>query len=168
MIGITQPRRVAAITVARRVAVEKDCSVGQLVGYAVRFEDNTSEQTKIKYMTDGTLLREALNNRLLTKYSCIILDEAHERTLSTDILFGIVKNAQLKRRQKQMDPLKIIVMSATMDVDHFHKYFPDSDVVILEGRTFTVKVHSPINEVANYGSVVFNTIFQIHEDGDEK
>ena len=169
MIGITQPRRVAAISIAKRVAIEKNCALGELVGYAVRFEDMTSDSTRIKYMTDGILLREALSDRTLIKYSVIILDEAHERTLSTDVLFGIVKNAQLKRKQKQLDPLKIIVMSATMDVDHFHQYFPESSVAILEGRTFTVKVHSPnITDESMYCDIIYNTIFQIHTDGDEK
>lgn len=91
VVAVTQPRRIAAISVAQRVAQEKYCQVGDLVGYTVRFEDCTSDATKIRYMTDGSLLREAIRDRLLLVYSVIILDEAHERTVNTDVLFGIVK-----------------------------------------------------------------------------
>lgn len=91
MVAVTQPRRIAAISVAQRVAQEKFCQVGEIVGYTVRFEDCTSAATKIRYMTDGSLLREAIRDRLLMAYSTVILDEAHERTVNTDVLFGIVK-----------------------------------------------------------------------------
>lgn len=91
MIGCTQPRRVAAISVAKRVAEEFGCRVGQEVGYNIRFEDCTSSDTIIKYMTDGMLLREALVDPSLTRYSVVMLDEAHERTISTDVLFGLLK-----------------------------------------------------------------------------
>jgi pre-mRNA-splicing factor ATP-dependent RNA helicase DHX16 len=90
-IGCTQPRRVAAMSVAARVAEEVGCRVGQEVGYSIRFEDCTSDKTAIKYMTDGMLLREFLTEPDLAGYSCMIIDEAHERTLSTDILLGLVK-----------------------------------------------------------------------------
>ena len=91
MIGCTQPRRVAAVSVAKRVSEEMACDLGKLVGYAIRFEDQTSEETIIKYMTDGVLLRESLNDPDLDQYSSIIMDEAHERSLNTDVLFGILK-----------------------------------------------------------------------------
>lgn len=90
MIGCTQPRRVAAVSVAKRVAEEFGCELGKEVGYSIRFEDCTSKQTRIKYMTDGVLLRESLNDPDLEQYSCIIMDEAHERSLNTDVLFGIL------------------------------------------------------------------------------
>jgi len=90
-IGCTQPRRVAAVSVAKRVSEEMDCDLGDIVGYAIRFEDLTTEKTKIKYMTDGVLLRESLNDPDLEQYSAIIMDEAHERSLNTDVLFGILK-----------------------------------------------------------------------------
>ncbi|EDS32957.1 pre-mRNA-splicing factor ATP-dependent RNA helicase PRP2 [Culex quinquefasciatus] len=168
MIGITQPRRVAAITVAKRVAQEQECSVGDVVGYAVRFEDATSANTQIKYLTDGILFREALSDQLLKKYNIIVLDEAHERTIATDVLFGIVKKAQQTRR-KMLVPLKVIVMSATMDVDHFSQYFNKCPVMHLQGSNFKVKVYQSMDNT-NYLEAVITTIFQIHEncndDGD--
>ena len=91
-IGCTQPRRVAATSVAKRVADEIGCTLGQEVGYSIRFEDCTSPATKIKYMTDGLLLRECLIDPDMSQYSVIILDEAHERTVQTDILFGLIKS----------------------------------------------------------------------------
>lgn len=91
MIACTQPRRVAAMSVASRVAEEMDCTLGQEVGYSIRFEDQTSDTTILKYMTDGMLLREAMTDPFLERYSVIILDEAHERTISTDVLFGLIK-----------------------------------------------------------------------------
>lgn len=91
-IGCTQPRRVAAMSVAKRVAEEAGCRVGQEVGYTIRFEDCTSPETRIKYMTDGMLLRECLIDPAMSQYSVVILDEAHERTISTDVLFGLLKS----------------------------------------------------------------------------
>jgi pre-mRNA-splicing factor ATP-dependent RNA helicase DHX15/PRP43 len=91
MIACTQPRRVAAMSVAQRVADEMDVKLGQEVGYSIRFEDNTSPNTFLKYMTDGMLLREAMSDPLMSRYSAVILDEAHERTLNTDILMGLLK-----------------------------------------------------------------------------
>jgi pre-mRNA-splicing factor ATP-dependent RNA helicase DHX15/PRP43 len=96
MIACTQPRRVAAMSVAQRVADEMDVKLGQEVGYSIRFEDNTSPNTFLKYMTDGMLLREAMSDPLMSRYSAIILDEAHERTLNTDILMGLLKEVKLK------------------------------------------------------------------------
>jgi ATP-dependent RNA helicase DHX8/PRP22 len=110
LIGCTQPRRVAAMSVAKRVAEEVGCRLGSEVGYTIRFEDHTGPETKIKYMTDGILQREILLDPLLNKYSCIMLDEAHERTIATDVLFGLLKKT-LKRRPD----MKLIVTSATLD-----------------------------------------------------
>jgi len=118
MIACTQPRRVAAVTVAGRVAEEVGCALGQAVGYAVRFDDKTSARTVIKYMTDGVLLREAMADPLLTHYAVVVLDEAHERSLQTDILFGLIRRAQ-----RQRPDLRVVVMSATLEVESFRKFF---------------------------------------------
>lgn len=96
MIGCTQPRRVAAMSVAKRVSEEMQVELGSEVGYSIRFEDCTSDKTVIKYMTDGVLLRESLNEGDLDRYSVIILDEAHERSLSTDVLMGLLKKSVLR------------------------------------------------------------------------
>lgn len=99
MIACTQPRRVAAMSVAQRVADEMDVKLGEQVGYSIRFEDNTSPSTFLKYMTDGMLLREAMSDPLLSRYSAVILDEAHERTLNTDILMGLLKEVNKIERE---------------------------------------------------------------------
>ncbi|XP_059480642.1 ATP-dependent RNA helicase DHX33 [Neocloeon triangulifer] len=165
VIAITQPRRVAAITVAQRVAAERGCSIGEQVGYAVRFEDVTSNTTKIKFMTDGLLLREAMLDPLLLNYNVIVLDEAHERSISTDILFGIVKSAQ-RRREKQGVPLKIVVMSATMDVDHMREYFSSKPqkfvpVVWIEGRVHDVEIKHLTKPHEDYAAACLSTLFLI-------
>ena len=108
-IGCTQPRRVAAMSVAKRVCEEMNVKLGDEVGYSIRFEDHTSSKTVIKYMTDGMLLREALIDKYLSQYSVIMLDEAHERTINTDVLFGILKKVALKRKD-----FLLIVTSATL------------------------------------------------------
>ena len=122
IIGISQPRRIATISIATRVAEEMNCKLGEIVGYSVRFEYVYSDKTKLKFMTDGILLREAVTDPLLKSYSVIILDEVHERSLNNDILLGVVKNAQHQRRNNQMHPLKIIIMSATIDPIPFIKF----------------------------------------------
>ncbi len=119
---MTQPRRVAAISVAKRVALEMNVKLGQEVGYSVRFDINACSKTKIKFLTDGMLLRECMLDKNLSKYNIIILDEAHDRTLHTDILLALVKLMQSKRKD-----LKIIVMSATLQVELFQKYFQSAD-----------------------------------------
>jgi pre-mRNA-splicing factor ATP-dependent RNA helicase DHX15/PRP43 len=118
-IACTQPRRIAAVSVATRVAHEMDVRVGELVGYTIRFEDVSHPKlTRLKYVTDGMLLREAFQDDRLSRYDCIILDEAHERTLSTDVLMGLLKGIL-----KQRPELHMVVMSATLERDHFCTYF---------------------------------------------
>ena len=165
MIACTQPRRVAAITVAQRVCQEMNCELGKTTGYCVRFEDCTSAETKIKYMTDGMLLREAISDPLLLRYSLIILDEVHERTIHTDVLLGIVKTAQHNRsnQKKIHKPLKVILMSATMDVDEFSVYFQKAPVIYLEGRQFQVEVFHSVQEQTDYIFSSIATVFQIHK-----
>lgn len=168
MIAVTQPRRVAAITISTRVAKEMKCKLGDDVGYTVRFEDMTSKKTKIRFMTDGSLLREALSDKLLLKYSVIILDEAHERTINTDILFGIVKEAQKTRKIRGMASLKIIIMSATMDVDHFSKYFNLCKTIYLEGRTHPIKLMHAKEPQTDYANACLSTLVKIHQTAPPK
>jgi ATP-dependent RNA helicase DHX8/PRP22 len=157
MIGCTQPRRVAAMSVAKRVAEEVGCQLGQEVGYAIRFEDCTSPATKIKYMTDGMLEREVLVDPELKRYSVIMLDEAHERTISTDVLFALLKKT-LKRRPD----LKVIVTSATLDADKFSMYFNECPIFSIPGRTFPVEIMYSREPESDYLDAALVTVMQIH------
>lgn len=134
-IGCTQPRRVAAMSVAQRVSTEMGVELGQEVGYSIRFEDVTSDKTMIKYMTDGVLLRETLVEEDLDRYSAIIMDEAHERSLNTDVLFGILKKVVSRRRD-----FRLIVTSATLDAEKFASFFGSAPIFKIPGRTFPVDV----------------------------
>lgn len=134
-IGHTQPRRVAARTVAHRIAEELNVPFGQSVGYQVRFTDKTSPMTHIKVMTDGILLAETQRDRLLTQYDTIIIDEAHERSLNIDFLLGYLKRILPKRPD-----LKLIITSATIDVERFSKHFNHAPIVEVSGRTYDVDV----------------------------
>ena len=135
-VACTQPRRVAAMSVAARVADEMDVELGEEVGYNIRFENNSGPKTILKYMTDGMLLREAMEDHDLTRYSCIILDEAHERTLATDILMGLLKQVSVRRPD-----LKIIIMSATLDAEKFQNYFNNAPLLAVPGRTHPVEIY---------------------------
>uniref|UniRef100_A0A672HVK8 RNA helicase n=1 Tax=Salarias fasciatus TaxID=181472 RepID=A0A672HVK8_SALFA len=140
-IGITQPRRVAAITVAQRVAQEMQCTLGKEVGYQVRFDDCTSQDTQVKYMTDGCLLREILADPGLSQYSVIILDEVHERSLNTDILMGLLKKIFSdpdKATKGRSFPLKVVVMSATLETEKLSAFLSDCPVFAIPGRAFPV------------------------------
>ncbi|KAG8587355.1 hypothetical protein GDO81_005643 [Engystomops pustulosus] len=164
IIGVTQPRRVAAISLAARVSEERKTELSKLVGYSVRFEDVTSEETKIKFLTDGMLLREAIGDPLMRRYSVVILDEAHERTVHTDVLFGVVKTAQRKRKELGKLPLKVIIMSATMDVDLFSQYFNGAPVLYLEGRQHPIQVFYTKQPQSDYLQAALVTVFQIHQE----
>ncbi|KAF8774188.1 ATP-dependent RNA helicase DHX33 like protein [Argiope bruennichi] len=137
-IAVTQPRRVAAVTIATRVAQEVQTELGSKVGYSIRFENVTSPATKIKFLTDGMLLRESVEEPLLLEYSVVILDEAHERTLNNDLLLGISKKAQKVRQEQSMMPLRIIVMSATLDAQHIAKYFNNAPMYAIHGRDYSI------------------------------
>lgn len=136
-IAVTQPRRVAAINLASRVAEEYGCRVGKEVGFSVRFNNVTGRRTKLRYMTDGMLLREMMLDPLLSKYSTIIVDEAHERTILTDLLLGFLKELIINER-KNDDDFRVIVMSATLDADKFSYFFNDAPIFFIEGRLFHV------------------------------
>ncbi len=135
MIGHTQPRRIAARTVATRIASELQSTVGRAVGYKVRFGDRTSQDTYIKLMTDGILLAETQGDRLLEQYDTIIIDEAHERSLNIDFLLGYLKQLLPKRPD-----LKVIVTSATIDPERFSKHFNNAPIIEVSGRTYPVEV----------------------------
>lgn len=161
MIGITQPRRVAALTVAQRVADEMGSTLGGTVGYSVRFDDRTSAATRIKYLTDGMLLREAMLDADLKRYALLIVDEAHERSLQTDVMLAVLKTAQARRAATKR-PLKLLVMSATLEVDLFCDFFPRAPAVQLLGRTFPVQVLYTEEPQADYVEAALRTVMQIH------
>jgi ATP-dependent helicase HrpA len=146
LIGHTQPRRLAARAVATRIAEELGQGLGQSVGYQVRFDDVSSERTLVKLMTDGILLSEIQQDKLLTKYEVIIIDEAHERSLNIDFLLGY-----LKRISVQRPDLKIIITSATIDVEKFSQHFSGAPIISVSGRTFPVEViyQDPVDYIAD-------------------
>ncbi|CAD7699242.1 unnamed protein product [Ostreobium quekettii] len=156
-IGCTQPRRVAAMSVAARVAQEMDVKLGGEVGYSIRFEDCTSDKTVIKYMTDGMLLREFLGEPDLATYSVMIIDEAHERTLSTDVLFGLVKDITRFR-----EDLKLLISSATLDAEKFSDYFDNAPIFKVPGRRYPVDIMYTKAPEADYVDAAVVTVLQIH------
>ncbi|KAI9350480.1 P-loop containing nucleoside triphosphate hydrolase protein [Zopfochytrium polystomum] len=157
MIGCTQPRRVAAMSVAKRVSEEMEVKLGDDVGYAIRFEDCTSSKTVIKYMTDGVLLRETLTKRDLDHYSAIIMDEAHERSLHTDVLMGLLKRIMSRRRD-----LKLIVTSATMNAEKFSTFFGNVPIFTIPGRTFPVEIMFSKNPCEDYVDSAVKQVLTIH------
>ncbi|KAI3617971.1 atp-dependent rna helicase prh1 [Moniliophthora roreri] len=176
MIAVTQPRRVAATSLAARVAAEQNVKVGSLVGYSVRFDERSGPDTRIKYLTDGMIVRELLSDPLLSKYSILIVDEAHERSLRTDLLIANLKTIQAQRngssdvkgkgkeRENPANPLKIIVMSATLDAEKFAKFFSGSKVIYVQGRQHPVTIYHSSQSQVDYVDAAMRTFFQIHTD----
>ncbi|TBU27060.1 P-loop containing nucleoside triphosphate hydrolase protein [Dichomitus squalens] len=184
MIAITQPRKVAATSLASRVASEQSTSVGSLVGYSVRFDEACSSDTRIKYVTDGMLVRELLGDPLLSRYSVVIVDEAHERTLRTDLLLANLKtllrtrNAPTsavregakgkgkgkERASEKLNPLKVVIMSATLEAEKFSKFFGGAQVVYVKGRQHPVTIYHTKTSQPDYVDAAFRTFFQIHTD----
>ncbi|RCI13135.1 hypothetical protein L249_1133 [Ophiocordyceps polyrhachis-furcata BCC 54312] len=156
-VGCTQPRRVAAMSVAARVADELGVKVGNEVGYSIRFEECTSDKTRLKYMTDGMLLREFMVDPKLDGYSVLMIDEAHERTVHTDILLGLVKDLARERRD-----LKLLISSATMNAVKFSEYFEDAPIFNVPGRRYPVDIYFTQAPEANYLAAAITTTFQIH------
>ncbi|KAI4372026.1 hypothetical protein MLD38_010313 [Melastoma candidum] len=157
MVACTQPRRVAAMSVSRRVAEEMDVTIGEEVGYSIRFEDCSSARTVLKYLTDGMLLREAMTDPLLERYKVIILDEAHERTLATDVLFGLLKEVLRNRPD-----LKLVVMSATLEAEKFQGYFNGAPLMKVPGRLHAVEIFYTQEPERDYLEAAIRTIVQIH------
>jgi ATP-dependent RNA helicase DHX8/PRP22 len=165
-IGVTQPRRIAAISVAQRVSDELGSPLGKDVGYVVRFEEKISEESKIKFMTDGILIRECLSDRQLSQYSILMIDEAHERSLNTDILFGLLKECCRTRRD-----LKVIITSATLNTVKFGSYFNNCPIIQVPGRNFPVDIyHSKATQIMtesgpannNYIQAAVDVVLKIH------
>ncbi|KAL7810273.1 P-loop containing nucleoside triphosphate hydrolase protein [Trichoderma aethiopicum] len=156
-VGCTQPRRVAAMSVAARVADEVGVKLGHEVGYSIRFEDCSSEKTILKYMTDGMLLREFMTEPDLAGYSAIMIDEAHERTVHTDILLALVKDLARERKD-----LKLLISSATMNAEKFAQYFDDAPIFNIPGRRYPVDIYYTPAPEANYLAAAITTVFQIH------
>ncbi|KEG15222.1 RNA helicase [Trypanosoma grayi] len=159
IVGCTQPRRVAAVSIARHVAAQRGGRVGGEVAYAVRFDDTCGPQTRVKYMTDGILLREIQADPDLTRYRCLILDEAHERTLHGDVLFGFLKD--IARRRK--GTLSIVVMSATLNAEHFSKFWWNAPIGVVHGRTYPVTIYHTVEPQADYVEAAVSALLQIHE-----
>jgi pre-mRNA-splicing factor ATP-dependent RNA helicase DHX38/PRP16 len=170
IVGCTQPRRVAAMSVAKRVNEEVAAAamergepfsdknkLGGTVGYSIRFEDQTSDDTLIKYMTDGVLLRESLRDPDLNKYSAVIMDEAHERSLNTDVLFGVLRKIVSRRSD-----LKVIVTSATLSASLFSDFFGGSPVFRIPGRTFPVETYFAKSVQEDYVMAAVKQALQIH------
>ena len=156
-ICVTQPRRVAAMSVASRVAYEMGVKCGHEVGYSIRFEENVSPMTKIIYMTDGIFLRYLLSDNLLNEFSVIMIDEAHERSIQTDIIFGIIKTLIEKR-----EDLRIIISSATLSTLKFKNYFSEAEIIKVPGRRFPVDIYYTKSPEPDYIEAAVITSLQIH------
>ncbi|ESO05489.1 hypothetical protein HELRODRAFT_191309 [Helobdella robusta] len=167
-ICVTQPRKMAAVSLAMRVADEKGVTLGEEVGYSVRFEECCSEKlTKIKFVTDGLIIREMMSDPLLKQYSIIMIDEAHERSLNTDIVIGLLKKIQRKRPE-----LKLIVSSATIDAELMMNFFNTNETddptkntvaaLTVEGRMYPVDIFYQLDPVPNYLDAMVETVIKIH------
>ena len=160
MICITQPRRIAAISISERVAEELDSKIGDIVGYSVRFKEKMSKKTKIKFVTDGMLVRECILDKNLEKYNYIILDEIHERSIHTDILMMICKDLLMNKRKHD---LKLIIMSATLDPKKYMEYFYTKALIKVQGRKFPIKVYNISEEKEENNNLSKNNLIKDKE-----
>ena len=158
IIGITQPRRIAALGVSRYIAASLGCKVGTYVGYKMRFEDITSAETRLKIMTDGTLLQEMKGGSLLPRYSVLMIDEAHERSLNIDFILGLIKQILPQRPN-----LKIIISSATLNTEAFSRYFNNAPIVSIKTPVYPVKLHYNPPAIENNEEELIKTIVGIVE-----
>ncbi len=168
-IAITQPRRVAVRSVARYVAENVGCCIGEEVGYQVRFEDHTTEGTRINFMTDGIFLRKIQEDPLLRDYSAVMVDEAHERNLNIDFTLGLLKRLQKKRAEAGLPSIRIIVTSATLEKEKFARYFGESPMIEVPGRLHPVDIHYEKECVHNYTEAAaekIKTIVEQNKEGD--
>ena len=164
MIGHTQPRRLAARSVAERIADEMNCELGDAVGFRVRFADKLNDHSYIKLMTDGILLAEIAHDPFLNRYDTIIIDEAHERSLNIDFLFGYLKRILPKRPD-----LKVVITSATIDTERFSKHFSDAPVIEVSGRTYPVELRYHIDdgdEDKDQLQSIFDAVDELMDEGD--
>jgi HrpA-like RNA helicase len=161
-IVVTQPRRVAAVTVAQRVAQERGCELGGEVGFAIRFEDVSSSSTRLRFATDGVLLRQAIRDPLFLNYSVVVIDEAHERSLDTDVLLGLLQTAVRARRD-----LRVVVTSATLASDKFSQFFSvggiPAPVLEIPGRTHPVQIDHLRVSPADYVAKAVETTMRVHQ-----
>ena len=187
-IAVTQPRRVAATSLANRVSAEQGQVLGTLVGYSVRFDERVSPGTRIKYLTDGMLVREMMSDPFLTRYDVVIVDEAHERTLRTDVVLASLKQVLAirngdgtdKKGKGKAKPLKVVIMSATLDAEKFSKFFEkyifcyspfliteslnSAPVLYVKGRQHPVSILHTSTSQNDYAEAALRTFFQIHVD----
>lgn len=157
MIVCTQPRRMAVVGLASRVSCEINSQIGKLVGYSIRFEDCFSKYTKIKYLTDGILIRECLIDQMLTKYSIIIIDEAHERSINTDIVMGTCKKLLTLRSD-----LKILITSATLSLKLFTDYFFHCPILMIPGKIYDIKLCYTRKKCLDYFEATLKTIILVY------
>nr|CCC90132.1 putative ATP-dependent RNA helicase [Trypanosoma congolense IL3000] len=157
IVACTQPRRIAAMSIAARVASEMDVKLGEEVGYHVRFRSMMSDKTKLLYMTDGMLLREAFSDRDLSRFAAVVVDEAHERTVDTDVLLGVLRLLMQRRPD-----FRVVVMSATLDTQRFQTFFPQAPLIQVKGRMFDVQVVYANQPVTDYVEACVERVFEIH------
>lgn len=165
-IAITQPRRVSACSLAKRVSYERHCQMGREVGYNVRFDNMSSSKTRIKYITDGMLLREILYDKELSSYDVVVLDEIHERTVQTDLLIGLLRDLQKRRGPGSKKELKLVLMSATLHCQLFIDFFDNPPIIHVRGRMYNVSIFYVDKPESDYVDATAISVIQLNMDLD--